>query len=509
MTSDPLPTPLGDLDAYVERGMRDWDIPGLAVVVAKDGAIVCQKGFGIRERGGSAPVDADTVFCIASLSKAFTAAALGCLVDDGRFGWDDPVVDYLPWFRLSDPYVTAATTIRDLLAHRVGVDDNYENGLDLSREELIHSLRHDGPITHFRCKWVYNNLHYLAAGQIIPAVTGVSWDDFVRNRIFEALGMRSSSTSAYDLTRAPNRASSHLRRLDGSLFVDPIDPDGEWTMDDHGPCGSVNATARDLTAWLLLHLRRGLHDDRRLLSESVIDEMHRPQMLIPRREDDFPPPTDFAAYGLGWAMDLYHGHPLIWHEGLFRGMTSVIAFMPTLDLGFVILANSREASRGGFHRGLGLWITDRYLDAPPRDWVAERLDYLRAEHQRVATWFDFLAAGRVPGTSPSLPLANYRGTFGDAAYAKWRVDTDEGDRLVLRRLRSTRPYTATLEHWHFDTFRPTWSETNADYWPANLVTFQLDAAGVARTLRFMRGPEPEEQAFDRVHDRERRGTEPC
>jgi CubicO group peptidase (beta-lactamase class C family) len=502
MTDTRTTTALAGLDDHVEEAMSAWEVPGFALAVVKDGHVVHSRGYGVRELGSKEPVTDETVFCIASCTKAFTAAALGILVDEGKLGWDDPVAEHLPGFRLSDPYVSQIVTIRDLLAHRVGVRD-VDDSLGFSREELIYRLRFDGPIDMFRSRWVYNSLHYLVAGQVIPAVTGTSWDEFVRERIFRPLAMAESSTSAWDLARAENKASSHVRQANGALYVDPITPNRvpNFDNDSIGPSASINSTARDMTRWLHLQLG-GEVAGRRLLSEEVIREMHAPQALL---EPEVAPERALAgelmllSHGLGWHVQNHRDQRFVAHGGLVRGMVTHVAIVPKLNLGIVSLSNSRDAygSQGTLNAATARWIADRHLNAPDRNYAMEYLDKFRADRENAASKRERFLRRRSDDTQPSLPMEGYEGTYGDAAYPMWRVVVEDG-RLLLRYLRAPKVLYATLEHWHYDTFLPIWNEIVQDYWPAHLVTFSLDAGGAARSIVFSLSSDEEEREYRRT-----------
>lgn len=237
--------PPPDIDAYVARVMKTFEVPGLSLAIVKDGQIVLTKGYGVRETGKLEPVDEHTLFGIASNTKAFTATALAMLVDEGKLRWDDPVVRHLPWFQLYDPYVTRELTVRDLLTHRSGLglgagDLLFWPGTTFTRDEILHRMRYVKPASSFRSRYAYDNILYLAAGQIIPAITGKSWDDFVRERIFSPVGMTSSTTTVSGFKRGQNVATPHAR-IEGQ--VQPI----PWmNIDNTAPAGAINSSAADM-----------------------------------------------------------------------------------------------------------------------------------------------------------------------------------------------------------------------------------------------------------------------
>src|SRR5580698_9944414 len=248
--------PPADLDSYIANSMRVFDVPGMAVAIVKDGKIVLAKGYGVRKLGDAAPVDEHTMFGIGSNTKAFTSAALATLVDAGKLSWDDPVYQRLPGFVMYDPYVSHEMTIRDLLTHRSGMglgegDLLFWPTTTYTREEIIYKLRFMKPASSFRSHYAYDNLLYMTAGQIIPAVTGTSWDEYVRQHIFTPLGMNHSNVSNAAFKPGDNFASPHSR-VDGKLQVIPIE-----VLDNAGPAGSINSCAADMAKWVQLQLNRG------------------------------------------------------------------------------------------------------------------------------------------------------------------------------------------------------------------------------------------------------------
>ena len=242
-----------DFDAYVARVLKEFQVPGIAVAIVKDGKVVLAKGYGVRKLGESAPVDAHTLFGIASNTKAFTSAALAMLVDEGKITWDDPVIKYIPAFQLYDPYVTREMTIRDLLTHRSGLglgagDLLWWPPTDYSRDEIIRRFRYVKPATSFRSRYAYDNVLYMVAGQIIPAVTGKSWDEFIRERIFKPIGMSESNTSVSAFRPGDNIAIPHAPvdgRIEAIKYIN---------LDNVGPAGAINSNVTDLAKWVIVQL---------------------------------------------------------------------------------------------------------------------------------------------------------------------------------------------------------------------------------------------------------------
>ncbi len=457
--------PLSDLDNYVTRVMYDWEAPGVAVAVVKDDRVVYAKGFGVRELGGNDPVDQHTVFAIASTSKAFTAAALGILVDEERLRWNDRVTDHLVGFELYDPWVTRELMVRDLLSHRSGLPrgDRLWYGSPFDREEVLERVRLLEPTRSFRSRYGYQNIMFTAAGEIVPAVTDTSWDAFLQARIFEPLGMRSSSTSVSALEGRENVATPH-GKIDGR--VQPI-PWRNW--DNLGGAGAVNSCVADLAQWIRLQLGGGVYEGRRLLSEDVIEEMHTPQTIVPRSDDEEElfPETHFAAYGLGWRLNDYRGRFVARHGGSLDGMRTHIALVPEENLGVVAITNVSESS---VPLAIVWHVIDQYMEPREKDWNTLYLAEAKESRARTDSMRARRETERLTDTAPSHPLEEFAGRYENELFGDVIVQLED-DRLVVRVGPS---YVGDLEHWHLNTFQVTWRDS---YLGQDYLGFVLDRMG--------------------------------
>ena len=462
-----------DLDAWVGRSMKEFDVPGMAVAVVKDGKVVVTKGYGVRKLGEPAAVDERTMFGIGSNTKAFTTAALAMLVEEGKLSWDDPVYQRLPGFQMYDPYVAHEMTIRDLLTHRSGMGLGEGDLLifphtTYGRDQIIQRLRYMKPVSSFRSRYAYDNLLYLTAGQIIPAVTGVSWDDFVRQRIFEPLGMKNSNLSNAVFKPGDDYASPHSR-VDGTLEVINF-----GNLDNAAPAGSINSCAADLAQWVLVQLGRGrLPDsDRRLFTEKQSQEMWSAQTVVPIGD---PSPSlvalksNFAAYGLGWALRDYQGRKLVGHTGGVAGFVSRVMLVPQENLGVVILTNAEE---GGAFDSILFHVLDAYFGLPPTDWIAAFKAAKDREEKAAAEVEKRQASFRDAASRPSLPLEAYAGIYADAWYGTATIGLEQA-RLVLS-LDHTPTMVGQLEHWQYDTFKTHWRDRTI---AEAFVSFSLNADG--------------------------------
>lgn len=432
--------PLRGLDQYIEQARQDWQVPGVAVAIIKDGRIVWAKGYGVREQGKPDPVDAHTIFAVGSTTKAFTAAALGLLVEEKKLNWDDPVHSYLPDFQLFDPESTDQLSFRDLLSHRCGLSraDFLWYGTSNDRQEILRRLRYLKPICHFRSQYGYQNIMFLAAGEAIPAITGQSWDDFVKERFFIPLGMDRTSTSIKDLEELDDIASPHID-INGAIKPIP------WrNIDNIGPAAAINSDVIDMAKWLQLHLNKGWNGNQQLIRSEILEDMAKAQIgipLTPAAQVDYPG-SHMLSYGLGWFLDDYQGHRVIEHGGAIDGMTAYVAMIPDQNLGIVVLTNMEHS---WLPRVLKYEIFDRYLQEPARDWNTYFLTQFQQNYDR-----EYEPGSSVrKGNFPSQPLDSYVGVYHDNLGGEVIVSLDKnGQALHVDFL----AFKGTLEHWNGSTF---------------------------------------------------------
>jgi CubicO group peptidase (beta-lactamase class C family) len=475
--------PPADLDSYVANSMKTFDVPGMAVAIVKDGKVLVAKGYGVRKLGDPTPVDERTMFGIGSNTKAFTTAALAGLVDAGKLSWDDPVYQRLPGFVMYDPYVSHEMTIRDLLTHRSGMglgegDLLFWPPSTYTRAEIIYKLRFMKPNSSFRSHYAYDNLLYMTAGQIIPAVTGVSWDDYIRQHIFAPLGMNNSNISNADFKAGDNYAFPH-ERVDGKLQVIHFE-----VLDNAGPAGSINSCAADMAKWVQLQLNRGkfVDGDSRLFSERQSKEMWTPQTILPTGNP--PPPLaglkpNFADYALGWGLRDYHGHKLAGHTGGVAGFVSRVMLAPEENLGVVVLTNAEE---DGAFDSILYRVLDHYFGLPPTDWIAAFKSVKDLEEKDAAETMKKAESARAAESKPSLPLEKYAGTYNDAWYGPVTIrigkekekdrDKDNGGLVVT--FDHTPSMIGDLQHWQYDTFKAHWRDRTIE---DAFVTFSLKPDG--------------------------------
>jgi CubicO group peptidase (beta-lactamase class C family) len=462
-----------DIDAWVARAMRTFEVPGIGLAIVKDNAVVLAKGYGVRRLGDPAPVDARTLFGIASNTKVFTATALGLLVEEHRIEWDAPVVRYLPAFAMWDPFVTRELTVRDLLVHRSGLGLGAGDLLwwpesTYDRKEIARRLRFIQPATSFRAAYAYDNVLYLIAGELIEAISGQSWENFITSRILAKAGMTGTNVRHSAAAGGGNVATPHAS-IDGN--VRPIRP---FESDNTNPAGGINSSAEDMAKWLRVQLSGGmLPDGSRLFSAATARQLTA--IVTPIPIDDPPPELpplrmNFHGYALGLDIRDYRGHHVVTHTGGLPGYVSRVAMIPDLNVGVAVLTNQES---GGAFDSIGFHILDHYLGAPAFDWI-DGYTRVRARMEAgIARAEGLGASARDASSKPSLPLAKYAGTYRDAWYGDISI-AEESGRLTIR-FSHTPSLVGDLQHWQHDTFVARWRdrELRADAY----VTFALNPDG--------------------------------
>jgi CubicO group peptidase (beta-lactamase class C family) len=480
--------PLVGFDDYVNKALKDWEVPGLAIAIVKDDKLLLAKGYGVRKIGEPAAVDERTLFAIGSASKAFTAASIAMLVDEGKMKWDDPATKYLPGFQLFDPYATRELTVRDMLTHRSGLErgDLLWYGTDYDRDEILRRVRYLKPSWSMRSRFGYQNIMYLAAGQAVASVSGKSWDEFVRQRIFTPLGMASSSTSIGALKAEANVATPHAK------FEDKVQPISWRKIDNIGPAGSINSNAVDMAQWVRLQLNQGSFKNERILSSGAVKEMHMPQtvMRLEGLAEKVHSQSHFMNYGMGWFLQDYRGRKIVHHGGNIDGMSALVAMMPEEKLGLVILTNMNGTS---IPTAIMYRVFDAFLQAPQKDWSGDILKIVKAAEAQAAAVEKKTEADRVKGTSPSLELKKYAGTYTNEMYGEAKV-TEQNGKLTVE---YSPALTGELEHWNYDTFRATLRERHLG---KAFVTFALNASGKVDELKMV-VPNSTDIAFKRAPEK--------
>lgn len=485
-TTSTSKNPLDGLDGYIESAMKDWEVPGLAIAVVKDDRLVYSRGFGVRELGKPEKVTPRTMFAMASHTKAFTATALGLLVAEGKIAWDDPATKYLPWFQMFDPYVTRELTVRDLLCHRCGLGtwqgDLMWYGSDLSRREVLERVRFLRPEFSFRSKFGYCNLAFVAAGEILPAVTGQSWEETLRRRLFEPMGMHRTNTDLGVTTRMDDVARPH------TLVKGKVVPVAYRQTKNTAPAGAINSCVEDWSRWMRLQLNEGMLDGKRIVPARIVNETRTPQNFQATRVASGK--LNFSAYGLGWGLRLYHGRLLVSHSGGLDGMVSLTILVPEERLGVVVVTNYDEHE---FYDVLPYHVVDAYLGITTTD---RNASMLRARNGRMI--IERAIEGQLSSASttrPSLEPSSYAGVYHHPVLGKATISARDG-KLFLRIERNP-GLAGELKHRKHDVFRVEWADP---YFRTSLLPFRLDEYGRSVEFRMKVRPDfvdPMEYVFTR------------
>jgi CubicO group peptidase (beta-lactamase class C family) len=446
-----------NLNSYVPKVLKEFQVPGIAVGVVKDGKLIFAKGYGVKNINTGDSVDANTLFQIASNSKAFTSACIAILVDEGKLNWNDRVIDKLPGFKMSDPYVTNEMRVQDLLCHRSGLslgagDLMFFPPTDFTRDQILYKLRYVKLSTSFRSTYAYDNILYPVAGELIKAVSGMSWEDFVEKNIFEPLGMTHSYVSLKQLLKTDDYATPYTKE-NGKLTAVQM---AEW--DNVAPAGGVISSVNDLSKWVISQLDSGRigDSDKRLFDKKETVQMWMPHINIPVRT---PPPglsalkSNFAAYGLGWFINEYRGHKMVWHTGGLPGFVTRVTMIPDSKIGVIVLTNQES---GAAFEAVTYYILDNLFNTIDTDWIgrySELVSKFRNEADQKVAEMDSL---RNKDSEPSLPLEKYAGKYRDKWYGTVEVKYDNGK--LYMNFDHTPELSGELVHWQYDTFVARWKD---------------------------------------------------
>ena len=458
--------PPAGFEQRVEQLRKDIGVPGVTIAIVEDGKVTLAHGWGVRDITTKKPVDADTIFFTGSTGKAFTNAALATLVDAGKIKWDDKVIDHMPDFRMYDPWVTREMTIRDLL---------FLPNSTLSRKETVRRIRYLKPATSFRSGYAYDNILYMAAGQLIEEVSGQTWERYIHDHVFGPLGMKNSTDSDAEYQANPNHARPHSRNsgpIHGLGTQTPLDENATIAQ-NAAPAGGLAISANDMSRWLLTQLGRGKipGSDKRLFSAEQSEQMWTGATITP--VPHFPPEfaaaqSHYSLYALGWELSDYRGAQLIDHGGAVLGSQAEVALLPDKNIGIFIAANSED---GEIIRGLLYELLDHYLGYPqnqwPEKWHAFKINRLNQAAKAVQT-----AQAKPAQAGPSLPLGNYVGDYTDPWYGTIKV-RQAGKGLSVDFPHST-GMEGPLTHYQYDTFR---MNPKLDWVEPAYVTFSIGADG--------------------------------
>ncbi len=479
------PQQLEGLDEFISQTIADWKVPGVAVAVVKDGETIFAKGFGYRDVDKKLPVTPDTIFAIGSASKAFAAASVGLMVDDGKLEWDKPVKSYLPTFKLYEPFATERMSPRDLLCHRSGLPrhDLMWYNSSFKRQEIFDRLEHLEPSRDFRTNFQYQNLMYMTAGYLAGVVDGTSWESIVQKRIFEPLGMTNSNFVVEESQKSPDFALPYEEK-DEVVKQIPF-----RNITEVGPAGSINSSVNQMVEWVLLQLNKGKRGETQVISEGVVKQLHSPQMTIddPLWSELYQ--SDYVLYGLGWFIQPLRGHTLIHHGGNIDGFSAFVSFMPDQNTGVIVLTNMD----GTFSTQVVAFdIYERLLGLDRSDWHGKFkgfVDKLKAAQKESKAKSD---TDRKPDTQPSHSLDSYVGEYEHPGYGVFSI-TKSGDSLMA----SYNAIPMTMEHYHYDIFEAVPKEIDTRF----KIFFYNDVKGNIDRLAIQLEPNVKAISFTRMPDK--------
>ena len=472
--------PPAGFEQRVEELRKAFGAPGVSITIVEDGKVTLAKGWGVRDITTSQPVDADTIFFTGSTGKAFTNAALATLVDEGKLKWDDKVIDHMPDFRMWDPWVTSEMTIRDLLVHRSGLglgegDLLFLPNSTLSRKETVRRIRYLKPATSFRSGYAYDNILYMAAGQLIEEVSGQTWEQYIHSHVFDPLGMKNSTDTDAEFHANSNHARPHSRSggaIHGLGTQTALDEDATIAQ-NAAPAGGLAISANDMSRWLLTQLGRGKipGGDKQLFSKEQSEQMWTGAVITPVPHY----PAEFAVaqphyelYALGWGLSDYRGAQLVGHDGAVLGSQATVALLPDKNVGIFIATNSED---GEIVRGLLFELLDHYLGYPqaqwPEKWHTFKINRLTAAAKQVQA-----SEAKPAKAGPSLPVGNYVGEYNDPWYGTIKV-SQAGKGLTIKFPHSS-GMEGSLTHYQYDTFK---TKPKLDWVEPAYVTFSIGADG--------------------------------
>lgn len=444
---------LDKLDKYFEQTAKDWGIPGMSVGIVKDGEIVFSKGYGLMDAAKTPKPDGNTLYAIASNTKAFTSFMIAQLVEEGKLNWNDKVQEHLPYFELYNPFVSAEVTIKDLLCHRVGLGtfsgDIIWYKSDLTSEEIIRRVKYLEPQFAFRDGYGYSNLMYITAGEVIKKVTGKSWGENVQERILNPLEMDRTIYSLKELDSKGNFATPHAFENGKNIPIPYVD----W--EEVAALGGIISSVNDMSKWMIFNMNHGIIGTDTLLSadsRNMLWKMHNAYTVNHTESNDFN--QHFRGYGLGWGLADYHGRLRVSHGGGYDGMISSVNMIPDEKLGVVVLTNGMNAPTSA----VTYYALNAFLGEEEKDWSTEMLD-ARKKRSHSDTRVSSRIEKQVKNTIPSLSREKCVGKYYSAIYGD--IDVKLEDNKLRIYFEHANELSATLEHWHYDVWKLNWDKTQA------------------------------------------------
>ncbi|WP_422083133.1 serine hydrolase [Ulvibacterium sp.] len=445
------------LDRYISKlvSPKEYNMPGLAIGVIHNDTVIFKKGYGTTRNGNGLPIHTETIFPILSCTKAFTATCIGILVDEGRLDWNDKVVAYLPDFKLSDPWITNEITISDLLSHRSGLGefdgDSLWYSTDFSSDEIIEKIQYYPVRGSFRLDFNYNNVMYIVAGKIIEKVTGLTWNEFLKTKIFDVLDMKNSSSTLSELTKNPEYAHPHIADK-------PIEP---RSIDNAAPAGGINSTIDDMLLWLQMYLNKGALPKKKIISQKTFETITNPKMILDDRGQQ--------SYGFGWYIDYEDGQKSLYHGGGMPGYKSMVALYPEHNIGIVVLTNKISMINEGLVNMISTYIKHPELT----DWSNNRKYFTYFGY----SWDNPKKMNRK--SSAVKGFLKYTGLYEDKVYGKASISIQEGI-PTLKLLPNKELFSGTLYYASDERFKV---KLRDEFLPIGDIVFEINEEGAIKGFR--------------------------
>jgi len=432
---------LEGLDKVLEKALKSFNQTGFAISVVENDKVIYSKGFGYRDYEKKLKVDSNTLFAIGSCTKAFTSSVIGLLNNKGKLNFDDSPIDYVDELRFNNPQLNEIITIRDLMTHKTGIprhDLSWYFFPTFSKDSLVSRIQYHEPVTTVRNKFYYNNFMFMLQGVVAERITNKSWEENVRESIFKPLGMERSNISIAEMEQAENAAIGYLEDYEKTDY---------YKIAGMSPAGSINSSVNDMSKWLITWLNDGKYNDKEILPQAYIEEAISSQnVMVPNLPSVENPGLHLANYGFGWMITSYKGHYRVQHGGNIDGFSASTSFMPSDNIGIVVLANQDRSIIPSIVQNI---IYDRMLELDETDWIKKGLDQIKEAKKNQKEVEKNRISNRKEGTNPSHPIEDYVGNYINLGYGTVEITT-KNDSLFL-----TSPYRKLwLSHYHYDTFLP-------------------------------------------------------
>jgi CubicO group peptidase (beta-lactamase class C family) len=452
--SEKLKEILSDFEAYTKSGMTDWQVPGMAIAIVRGDEIIYKKTFGVKETGKTDPITEETLFQIGSTSKAFTSALVAMMVDEGKVNWNDNVINYLPDFMMYDPWVTREFNVTDLMAQRSGLPPYSADALSsfgYDRQYIIHNIRNIKPVGSFRSDFAYQNNLWLVAAELVEKLSGKSWEENLKEKIFNPIGMNNSSSDMKSYTESKNAALIHTK-INGKVTAIPMDwPYMHWTY-IYSPAGGINSDITDMAKWLTFQVNNGTFQGKSLISDENMTFIHSPKTFTPPVVNQ-----PLQSYCQGWIYRENTPCDIVWHNGGTSGFKTMIAIVPEAKIGIVVLSNLADTQ---LPDSLAFRFFDMYFGKAERDWSGESLAKEKKNEEA-----NLPVVPKNP--LPPMEIKNYTGTYINDIYGEITVSQKDKDLIVTI---GPKKLNLFLKHWDRDTFTGSLSDGEEQ----GFATFQTD-----------------------------------